>query len=217
MSTALYACGWALAGALGGLVLLLRRRLELVARAEHELRGPLTVLSLAAERPARSLEAAALDAELARLRAGLADLTAARRGKAGAARSPESLDLEGFVRRAAAGWRPALLRAGRDVRVRWSGRGTVRAGRGDVAKALGNVLANAVEHGDGPLEIRGGRWNGRVRVEVENRGRGLAIAAAAARDAGGRLEVRSRGESTVAALELPADDAQDPERPPAAA
>ena len=76
---------WAVAMLLALWVVELRRRLELVARAEHELRGPVAVVSLAAERmrgeQAGRHYAGALDAELERLRAGLADLAAARAGR----------------------------------------------------------------------------------------------------------------------------------------
>src|SRR4051812_15801387 len=84
------ALGWALARSY-------RRRLELVARAEHELRGPLTAFSLALDaargtHPGRRL-AVVLDAELARARAGLADLSAARSGRRAApVREPVRVD-----------------------------------------------------------------------------------------------------------------------------
>lgn len=187
-----------LAFVLGIWVLELRRRLELVARAEHELRGPVTVVSLAAERmrrePAGRSYASALDAELERLRAGLADLAAARAGRRrpGLARRAE---LEPLVRSGVEAWRAA----GRSVSLDWrAGRAAVLADRGRLAQALGNLMANAAEHGEGPVELSAERRGGAVRVEVRNRGRGLRIASDAARDAGGSLRV-------VAALELPED------------
>jgi signal transduction histidine kinase len=72
--------GWALA--VGG-ALAMRRRLALVADAEHELRGAATALGLIAERsPAVSLQ-------IERMDAALADLAAAR-----GARPPAPADLE---------------------------------------------------------------------------------------------------------------------------
>jgi signal transduction histidine kinase len=44
----------------------------------------------------------------------------------------------------------------------------VRADRGRLAQALGNLVANAVEHGSGPVELRGGRTGENVRVEVRD-------------------------------------------------
>ena len=56
---------------------------ELVARAEHELRGAAAALALACESlrrdPAAGGHAAVIDAQLDRLRAGLEDLEATRR------------------------------------------------------------------------------------------------------------------------------------------
>jgi signal transduction histidine kinase len=222
------AAGWALALLLGATVLVLRRRLELVVRAEHELRGPATVLALAAERmcgeAATRGHAHALEIELERLRAGLADLSAARRGRRSAGRTGV-VELERLVGGSAAAWRAPLEGAGRKLRLDWrAGPVGVRADRGRLAQALGNLMANAAEHGHGPVDVSGRSAPGGVRVEIRSpaspprppdrrsgRGRGLAIAASAAASAGGRLTLESEGQATVAALELPAGRAS-PER-----
>jgi signal transduction histidine kinase len=176
--------GWAVAAALLIVVLRLRRRLELVARAEHELRGPLTAFGLVLSR----VEAPALDAEFERAKAALADLTAARSGRRGAAR-PRPVDLEGLVRSASEVW---------GAQVEWrAGPARVIADPGRLAQAIGNLLANAAEHGGGPVRVRARRSGTRVRVNVVNpeRGRGLAIARSAAEDAGAQLALeRSEGE-----------------------
>jgi signal transduction histidine kinase len=227
--------GWAFG--LPGLAaaVLLRARLEAVARAEHELRGPATVLCMACERlrkdPVAQGHAQALEAELARLRAGLADLTAARTGR-GARSLPAPLELEPLARSAVAGWEEALERDGRRTRVDWrAGRPRITADPGRLAQALGNLVANAVEHGSGPVELRSRRTAGGVRVEVRNgrperpalparpaplpkpgrRGRGLGIAARAARSAGGRLKLVPEPGEMVAALELPVDGDAGPD------
>jgi signal transduction histidine kinase len=178
-----------------------RTRLERVARAEHELRGPLTALSMAAAAwardPAARAAAEVLDAQLARAYAGLDELRAAR----GACLPPrnEPIALEQLSRSAAAGWRLAAAREGRSVEVDWrAGPVTVRADRGRLAQALGNVMANAVEHGRGPVRLHARRTANGVRLEVANeRGRGIPIAAAGAEQAGGQL--------TVATLDLPVE------------
>jgi signal transduction histidine kinase len=224
--------GWALAVAAAALALVLRSRLELVARAEHELRGPATVLSLACERlrqdPACGGHGEALEVELARLRAGLADLAAARHGRV-ADPAPATVELEPLARSAAAGWEPSLRSAGRDARVDWrAGNTRVVADRGRLAQALGNLLANAAEHGTGPLSLRSRRVPGAVRVEVRNgaapaaakrprndRGRGLGIAARAAASAGGRLDLETDGDHVIAALELPVEEEGPPGEAPA--
>ena len=112
LALALLACaGWVLAALLGRS---LRRRLALVADAEHELRGATTAIGLAAERISRSGAGAALSAlvrlQLDRMEAGLADLGAARRARGAPGVDPE-------------------LDAGR------------------LAQVLGNLIANATEHG----------------------------------------------------------------------
>src|SRR2546423_10044906 len=135
--------GWVVAGGLAVVVVRLRLRLELVARAEHELRGPLTAFSLALDAargtPAGRHLARVLDAELARARAGLADLAAARSGRrAVAVREPVRVDR--LLRSSAAAW-------GAKVRVGPGSAVVVRADPARLASALGNVLSNAAEHG----------------------------------------------------------------------
>ena len=163
-------------------IVVLHRRLELVARADHELRRPLTALVMAAERGLPP------GAELDRVRLGLEDLAAARSGRR-AAPSRERVDLFDVARAAARGSAAVDWNAGRTV---------VSTDPRRLAQALGNLLANAAEHGRGPVVVRGRKAGTRVRIEVVDRGpgitrrrrggRGLAIAEAAVDDAGGRLE-----------------------------
>lgn len=190
--------GWALALVAAWQVARLRRRLELVACAEHELRGPLAALTLAAARR-RALEPSVIEGQLERARMALADLTEARRGRRAPARA-ERHELKAIAERAAASWAASGARVDFD----WSaGRALVTADPGRISQALGNLLSNALEHGDGDVVVRGVRSGGRFRVEVANRGRGLAIAARAARDAGGRLGLARSRDGVVARIELP--------------
>jgi signal transduction histidine kinase len=199
-------------------LLVLRRRLELIARAEHELRAPVTLLALTCEQlasdDATAQHARRLEVQLDRLRAGLRDLEAARCGRRPAT-DPEVIELRSFAGAAIAPWRQLLVRDGREASVAWEGgRAPLRIDRGRLSQALGNLLANAAEHGKGDIELRGRRTPGGFRIEILNRrwkrrrrprrdrGRGLAIAEQAAREIGGRLQVRSQKGSVVAALEL---------------
>jgi hypothetical protein len=164
-----------------GLVALwaLRRRLELVARAEHELRGPATALGLACQRMRRDSAAAArhavvVEAQLARLRAGLEDLAAARRGQRGPGGPVSPVELGPFVRTALDPWRATLRRCSFDWR---AGAATALADRGRLAQAIGNVLANSAEHGAGELDVRARRVPGGIRLEFRNGNRQLGQAA----------------------------------------
>lgn len=208
------ALGWILAAALALRVRELARRLELVARAEHELRGPLGALGLLAaaiaRHPAGRRHAGALESQLDRARGGLDDLVAARSGRRAAAR-PELVALERAATGAADGMGP--------VRVDWAaGPVAVRADRRRIAQVFGNLFSNAAEHGGGEVALRARRRAGRVLVEVSDggpgfvrrprpgRGRGLAIAARAAEEAGGHLRLIPGGKGATVAVDLPVAD-----------
>jgi two-component system sensor histidine kinase MtrB len=174
---------------------------ELVARAEHELRGAATALALACETlrrdPAAGGHAAMIDAQLDRLRAGLEELEAARgtRGAGGDGR-PAPVELAALARAAAQPWGTSFEWEG--------GPAPANLDRRRFAKALGNVLANAAEHGSGDIRVTGRSHNGGVRLEVRNRGRGLAIASEAAEELGGSLRFEIVDDTAVATLDLPA-------------
>ncbi len=219
--------GWPVAAVCAVALLRLRRRLELVAQAEHELRGPATAIGLAVaalrREPGGLSRALGLESQLERMQIGLADLAAARSGVRARAR-PSTVSLDRVVRGAAAGWRPTAQSEGRRLRMRWEGEpAAVRADPGRLAQALGNLVANALEHGSGPVELRRRTVGGRALVEVRDagpaqdrprgggagkprRGRGLAIAARAAEEAGGRVALDCGDHGTVAVVELPLRD-----------
>ncbi len=77
------------------------------------------------------------------------------------------------------------------------------------ARAVGNVIANAVEHGVGTVEVIN-RDGPLPRAPVAGRGRGLAIAKRAARELGGRVIVESEGGCTRTVVELPGAEALRP-------
>jgi signal transduction histidine kinase len=172
-------------------------RMRLIAEAEHELRGPMQAIALAAPDHCH--------ADLERMRAALADLSAARDGRR-AARDDEPIRLDRLVWRAATASDLVARRAGGGVHLDWSaGPVTVTANRGRLAQAVGNLLANAVEHGGAQVRVIGRRTRRGVRIEVRDsgRGHGLAIVTKAVRESGGTLSAVKAGTGTAVAIELP--------------
>jgi signal transduction histidine kinase len=174
------------------LAVALRRRLALVADAAHELRGAAAAIGLAAERMER--------AGVTRAFAGLLAVQLQRmRG------GLEDLErVRGRGRRA-----PPVAGATRPA---------IEAAR--LAQVVTNLVANAAEHGSGPVEVRLSPTRAGARLEIRSRnrppaldelvarraagrGRGLGIAARAAHELGGRLQVEAGEEETLATLELP--------------
>jgi signal transduction histidine kinase len=194
---------WAVAAAACGVAGLawreLRRGRELVARACHELRGPLTAAHLALHAEARGGAAtggrlAAIELELRRAALALEDLGAARAGRRAADRA-ELVDLGDLLAYQAETWQAIAPVFGCELRVATtSHEALVRGDRVRLAQAVGNLLANAFEHGAGTVELGVRAQAGRVRIEVSDEGAGLPapVAELARRPRGGR-GLRGRG------------------------
>jgi DNA-binding response OmpR family regulator len=216
----------------------LRRRRELVARACHELRGPLTAAHLALHAGARHHDTpperlAGIDLELKRAGVALDDLAAARRGRRAPDRD-EPVDVGDLLAYQAATWRIVAGVFGCRLELVEPGRGAiVRGDRLRLAQAVGNLVANALEHGTGRVELLARSLGDRVRIEVADegpglpapvgdltrrpragrgrRGRGLAIAADIADRHGGRLVAAPSTRGARIALELPAWRGRSPD------
>jgi signal transduction histidine kinase len=164
------ALAWPLALTVASVVLADRvranRRRARLNRALHELRRPLHVLTLAARRPAQSggerhgqLEQA-LDAlgELDRIVNGGARPRARRIADAGE-----------LARDAVGRWRSPAALAGRRIELRWpAARSRVACEPAAIARALDNLIANALEHGRGPVVVQGQLRTGRLRLLVSD-------------------------------------------------
>ncbi len=209
----------------------LGRRRELVARACHELRGPLTAAHLALHAGARHGAApparlAAIGRELERAAMALDDLAAARDGRRAPDRD-EPVDVGDLLAYQLTTWRDVAGVFGCRVELVEPRAGAVvRGDRVRLAQAVGNLVANALEHGDGRVELQARAQGDRVRIEVADegpglpapvgrltrrpragrgrRGRGLAIAADIADRHGGRLVAAPTARGARVALELPA-------------
>ncbi len=205
----------------------LARRMELVERACHELRGPLTAARLALHLAAPAREAPcgpleAVELELGRARLALSDLAEARRGR----RTPDRIETFELVTEVAAvvfARAPSVRASGRRLELeRPATPVLVRGDRLRCAQAVGNLIANALEHGAGEVLVRVRAGLHTVRVEVldegpglpapvallvarprADRGRGLAIAADVAARHGGRLAAAPSERGARLVLELP--------------
>ena len=190
-----------------------RRRRSLNERL-HELRRPLQALVLSAK-PAAPASPDPLELVLAALH----DLEREVNGeRAPTRRRPVEARMLAIA--AAERWRARAAGAGRRIRVRWQcGEELADVDPVRVAQALDNLIANALEHGAGPITIEGVRRAGRIELAVRDRGarrvrrvrerhdprrgHGLRIARSLAQDNGGRLRLRVARTGTVAAIELP--------------
>ena len=185
--------GWLVAAGLAWRAARLHRRLHAVADAEHELRGALTAFGFVP----------GLASEVERARSALDDLSVT-----GGRREPQTTSLRQAVTAALEAWTPAASFSGRALELDWqAGALPLRADRGRLAQALGNLLANALEHGAGPVRLRATRVPGSVRLEVVNglaeHGRGLRIATRAVEECGGSLSLARDERHASAAIELP--------------
>jgi len=232
------ALAWAVAASASGMAALawreLRRGRELVARACHELRGPLTAAHLALHAGARHGDAgarlAAIELELRRAGLALDDLAAARAGRRAGDRD-EVVDVGALIAEQAAAWEAIAPVFGCSLRVAPAAPAAlVRGDRVRLAQAVGNLLANALEHGSGSVEIAARSIAGRVRIEVTDeggglpapvadlarrpragrggRGRGLAIASEIVARHGGRIVSAPSARGARIAIELPAGAAE---------
>jgi signal transduction histidine kinase len=188
MSAALGLAGWLVAVTGLGVALALRlqllRHLEAVARASHELRGPLTAVRLGLELSARARPPSphrlrAIELELGRAALALDDLTGLRsRGVDPASRAPAigglAVDLAALVRDSVEAWRPLAEARGVALRVNGvEGEARVSGHRLRLAQAVGNLIDNAVEHGGGEVEVSLRRESEALRLEIRDGGPGL--------------------------------------------
>jgi signal transduction histidine kinase len=204
-----------------------RRHAELVARACHEVRGPLTAAGLALYSAGRRSEApprrvAAVDLQLRRAELALADLSLAPAG--GRARDcVEPVAVASLLEAEAASWREVASAHGCELVL--SGPVpdvVVRADARRLSQATGNLIANSLEHGAGTVRLGARVERGRVRIEVCDdgpglaapiaalsrprgaRGRGLAIVAEIARRSGGALQAAPSAGGARLVIDLPA-------------
>ena len=209
------------------------------AEAAHELRGPLCAARLAlgalerftAPVPMAAERVAAIDLELkraARAVDDLASVTEPSRGGRG-----EVVDIDALRHAASPAWRELATAHGKALEVRTAPGGPSVAGDPvRVAQVLGNLVANACEHGTGTVVIAVSRGARRLRVSVGDdgpgpsarclrggrrrswrsafttaapgqRGHGIAIVARLVRESGGRVSVAMASGRSAVVVDLP--------------
>jgi two-component system, OmpR family, sensor kinase len=215
------------------------RERSFVADASHELRTPLAILRAELELASRDgrsnveLQAAVRSAaeEVDRLTRLAEDLLVlARADDTGVPVRPESQSVEPLVREVAAAFAP---RAGmRHIGVEIAGDVQAPVDAERIRQALGNLVDNALAHGQGNVRVCAQRVNGSVELHVHDQGPGfpdafiahaferftrgdasrarggaglgLAIVDAIARGHGGSAHARNTGDGSDVWLELPA-------------
>jgi signal transduction histidine kinase len=203
---------------------------ERAARVAHEVRGPLSAAQLALHGAARRGEVApplvaGLELELRRAALALEDPC----GDGVDERGGLHVDLQALLRCQEQTWREVAAARGASVRLApGPDVAVVRADALRVAQATSNVVANAIEHGGGEVEVRTRMVGDRIRIEVTDggaglpapvaelvrgraaragrggRGRGLAISARVLARYGGRLHALPSARGGRVAIELPA-------------
>jgi len=160
---------------------LLQRERHLVGDVSHQIRSRITALRLRLEGltlhsdPEVVTEATAALEQTERLTTALDELLAAAR----AAREvgAEPVDLGEQLQRITAEWTELLRARGRTLRVRVPSGLLVRATPARLREAIGVLLDNALQHGDGTVTVtarRGERAGGGTAVvEVSDHGRGI--------------------------------------------
>ncbi|HEX2232260.1 MAG TPA: ATP-binding protein [Thermoleophilaceae bacterium] len=159
------------------------RERRFVADASHELRTPLSVLKTelesalrrAGDDPARreSLLAALEETDhLAQLAGDL--LLLAQAGEGRLSMRPETVEVRGLLEQARERFADRARERGREIRVDAPVALTVQADPVRLRQALGNLVDNALRHGDGEIELAGRQLHdGAVGIRVSDAGPGF--------------------------------------------
>lgn len=205
------------------------RRRAALNEALHELRRPLQALALAAPATTALAEPAALQGAVQMAVGALERLEREINGES--ASSTRRRLLAGPLLDSAVGrWRAGAARAGGSLTLRWrAGQAAVCGDHCEVARALDNLIVNAIEHGGPEIVVEARTRRGRLSISVIDSGResrpgsrrerpaeliarlsgrrlhghGLRVVRKTAAAHGGDFRLRSSERGTEAILELP--------------
>jgi signal transduction histidine kinase len=150
--------------------LLAGRRRTALNEALHELRRPLQVLALAAPQ-VRSQEPAAIQGSVQMAATALNRLEREINGESvQAIRAP--LFVRPLLDTSVGRWQGRAALAGSSLALRWqAGEAMVVGDRDEIARALDNLIVNAIEHGGPEIVVEARTRCGRLCLSVTDRGR----------------------------------------------
>jgi signal transduction histidine kinase len=156
----------------------LRWRMEQVARACHELRGPVTAVQLAVyglqcQRSFNTDQIGTIEHELHRIHLGLCDLNAVHSGQQ-VIDHIESVNISGLIRQLVIDRQAFAQNMGTELSLYESYPSVIIFGnRLRLVQACGNLIANAIEHGGEIVEVGLEVAANRVRIIISDNGCGL--------------------------------------------
>jgi signal transduction histidine kinase len=158
---------------------LLRSERALAADVSHQLRTPLTALSIRLEgiiataaNPDVKEEATAALAAAERL-AGVVDSLLAAHARSARTGTVELVDLDDVLGQQSLEWAPAFRKAGRELDVAGRRGLKVSATPAVLAQVVATLVDNALTHGAGPVCLRTRHFGTHVVVEVGDQGLGV--------------------------------------------
>ena len=168
--------------AVGGRTLLAGRRRNELNEALHELRRPLQALVLAAPEAGRAIESSTQMAAIA-----LEQLDREINGERTAAAVRAPVAIRPLLEAAVGRWQRRAVLAGGSIRLCSTPRDAILRGDcGEIARALDNLIVNALEHGGPEVVVAAEQEAGGLRVSVLDSGGGQGSRQ------GGRMGLRAR-------------------------
>lgn len=152
---------------------------ELAADASHQLRSPLTALSIRLEEiVARSTEPAVREEAVAALvqaerLAGVVASLLVEHGRSSRSSSAVLVDVDSVLEQQCVEWAPAFRQAGRALVREGSNGLQVSSTPGGLAQVIATLIDNALQHGGGTVSLTTRESSGHVVLQVRDEGAGV--------------------------------------------